>query len=1511
MRTNLFRTLLFAFTGRFCCVVAALAAFGVGAQGQTGTFPAGGVNLGSVAVNTGTPAKATLTFTFTAGGTIAAPAVVTQGAKDLDFTDAGTGTCTTNGTGHSYSAGDVCTVVVKFAPQFAGVRYGAVVLYNSTNAPIATGYIYGAGTGPQAAYFLGTDGPEVDYTPVAEIQLGGRGINPYGVVVGGDGTIYFADTVNNAVKKMPAGCVHATCVTTLGGGFDQPWGVALDGSGNVYVADTANNAVKEMAASCISSTCVTALGGGFNTPRGVAVDSSGKIYVADELNNAVDRMPQGCASSSCVEKLAGVGYPLGVAVDGAGNVYVAGYDTVVEIPAGCASNSCTKTVGGIFSLFYGNPSGPETVAVDPVGNVYATGGPNILLWEIPAGCVSFDCMIEMSGGGTGGSLYGVGFDGGGNIYFAAGGGILEEVRASPPPLTFAATGAGQTSSDSPQTVSVQNVGNALLSLSNITYPTDFPEAADVATDCTSSTDLSAGSSCTLSIDFSPSPASLTSSSTALSEQVSLADNTLNGSSVEQSVPVTGAALGPAMLAYGTPPATSVALGGNAGNAITVDVELPNGVLVTPSAASITLTVTYPDTTTKTYTRTAVNGVATFNLSAESLTELGGYTYTASSTELTSATASETVEDTFYTAPTISVGSASAVQTATVSLGSHVTLGSIGVVTQGAPNLDFRAAMGGTCTAGTAYTAGQTCTVKYKFDPTRPGTRYGAVVLYDNAVPANAVATAYLQGTGTGPQVVFNPATVKVPGGLENYNAVTADTSGNLYVAGSAGVQEIPHGCASSVCMTTLGGGFSNPQALAVDGGGNIYVGDTGNYAVKEIPPGCASASCVITLGGSFNNGPYTGPSGVAVDGSGNVYVAAQIGGAKEIPHGCSSSGCVVTLPGSYPNALGVAVDGSGNVYVVFAESPKVGVSMIPAGCASSTCILNVGGHYSLPVGIAIDGTGHVFVADWGEHTIDEVPVACESASCVTTLFAGSFSYFPQVVAVDGGDNVYVIASPSNLVRAGALNELDRADGPSVTFAPTADGQTSKDSPQTVTVQNIGNEPLSFPVPASGNNPGISANFSLNSTGAGACPVTASGAGSAGMLAADASCTLAISFSPGSATYGNVSGSLLLTDDNLNAAAPGYATQAIALSGAANPPMGGMTPPVDATTRSTTVAQSDNALFAGWAADPHDGAPVSEVSVLIDGTAVGNATLGLLRPDIASAYNNLAYSRSGWTLTYPAASLAIGKHAVTAVITDSLGLSTSLGPRSFSVAAAAVAGAPFGAIGQPMDAVTHATTVAQADSLVVDGWAADAHDGAPVASVSVLIDGSAAGNATLGIARPDVAAGQGSAYLDSGWTFTYSAAGLSVGSHTVSAMATDSLGNATQFATKAFTVSATQVAGPPFGSVGKAVDATTGLTTVSASDTLLVAGWAADFHDGAPVASVTVLIDGAAAGAATLGVARPDVVQGLGNAAYLHAGWTFSYPASGLSAGAHTVTAVAADSLGMSTQLEIRSFTVSP
>jgi len=92
----------------------------------------------------------------------------------------------------------------------------------------------------------------------------------------------------------------------------------------------------------------------------------------------------------------------------------------------------------------------------------------------------------------------------------------------------------------------------------------------------------------------------------------------------------------AQLAFGTAPPSSLTYGSQPGT-VTVAVQDAAGDQ-TASTASVTLTVTGPNSYTQTYTASAVNGVATFSLTS-SLPGVGTYSYVASSTGLTSTSAS--------------------------------------------------------------------------------------------------------------------------------------------------------------------------------------------------------------------------------------------------------------------------------------------------------------------------------------------------------------------------------------------------------------------------------------------------------------------------------------------------------------------------------------------------------------------------------------------------------------------------------------------------------------------------------------------------------------------------------------------------------------------------------------------------------------------------------------------------------------------------------------------------------
>ena len=359
------------------------------------------------------------------------------------------------------------------------------------------------------------------------------------------------------------------------------------------------------------------------------------------------------------------------------------------------------------------------------------------------------------------------------------------------------------------------------------------------------------------------------------------------------------------------------------------------------------------------------------------------------------------------------------------------------------------------------------------------------------------------------------------------------------------------------------------------------------------------------------------------------------------------------------------------------------------------------------------------------------------------------------------------------------------------------------------------------------------------------------------------------------------------------------------------PVGNLETAIDASTGSTTVASTDSIYINGWAADPTDGSPVTSVIVYIDGVSIGAPTLGVSRPDVASYYNNPAYTNSGFTLYYPASGLSAGSHTITAVETNGGGVKTTLGPLSITVNVVVVYPAPIGNLETAEDASTLSTTVQSTDNLYVSGWIADPTDGSPMSNVHVLVDGVSVGTPTLGISRPDVASYYNNpAYTNSGFTFTYAASQLSPGSHAITVVGTNSHGVSTTFGP--LTISVVHVNVPPVGNLETAADSATLQPSISqSSGTLYINGWAADYQSNSGVASVSILVDGAAFGTATTGISRPDVAAYYNDPGWTNSGFDLYSSVSALSQGTHQVTAVATDLLGLQTTLGPLTITITP
>ncbi|HKF46367.1 MAG TPA: Ig-like domain repeat protein [Terracidiphilus sp.] len=501
-------------------------------------------------------------------------------------------------------------------------------------------------------------------------------------------------------------------------------------------------------------------------------------------------------------------------------------------------------------------------------------------------------------------------------------------------------------------------------------------------------------------------------------------------------------------------------------------------------------------------------------------------------------------------PTQAVGSTSGVATLTFTFDSGGTIGAPAVLTMGASGLDFADAGTGSCTtngSGHLYSPGDTCTVDITFTPKYPGMRKGAVDLVDTS--AAVVATVLVYGIGTGPQAVFSPATRAVlPEASPGYNhfGIAVDGAGNVYLSylvyspkGIPGgyVYEIPAGCASPSCTVRVAGG--SPSGIALDGAGNLYIeyeGFLGFFParIEEMPAGCRSYTCMIPLGGDF---AFDAAAGLAVDKSGSIYVADGQNVWK-MPAGCTDSSCVTPMGGGYfDNSVGVAVDGNGTVYVATVYG---GLAEMPSNCADQSCVhtplSGVIGTDNISA-VAVDGPGNIYVGDPFTRTVKEIPVGCALSSCVVTV-RGPLGGYPQALAVDDIGSVYVgvLSQLLKLYRAAPAGLSFPTPTPAGTF-------DSADNPQAVTVQNIGNDVLTFPLPAAGTNPSVSTNFTWDDA-ASTCAQTDAGSASAFTLAAGATCSIAIDFAPTAA--GSINGAAIMTYDNLYV--PGNATQTILLSG---------------------------------------------------------------------------------------------------------------------------------------------------------------------------------------------------------------------------------------------------------------------------------------------------------------------------------------------------------------------------
>ncbi len=696
-----------------------------------------------------------------------------------------------------------------------------MVLFDSSQNPILTLPLYGFADSPVAALAPNTG---------SIISTGSQAtLNPYQIALDGAENLYVGDYSGKNVAKVPAAGGSATLVNFGTPGtiaIQNLTGVALDGAGNLFVGDHQNSRILVVTpGGVVSVLSISGLSPALGFPTALAFDQAGNLYIADFTRGRVVKVSSLVVAGSAASGLASVittgsysfnGSTLtGMAVDPQGTIYIAARtqnsSSIIKVlPSGAAS--VLPTTGLTPAL-----NNPQGVAADAMGNIYVVDTTHNRIVRITnAGLVSpFSISGLPSPSTLGPTLFGVTIDPNGNLLIPDWtNNRLVSVNVSSAALTFANTNTGATSSDSPKTATVTNLGNQpLLFSTDPTYTAAFSNSSADTNPCTSSTSLQAGVACNVAVNFTPQTAG------SLSAGIAVTDNTLNVSGSTQQVSASGTAIsaGDTTATAVTVTPSSLANGQTATITATV-ADTATGHTSTVPTGSVTFIDTVGSTITSLNGGSAVSlssGIAT--LTAVRLAGIGAHTITASyagvsgtflaSTNTASAALGQAT-------PTIGLTSTAnpAIVTNTVTFTASVA-SSTGTPTGSVTFLDGTAPLAAVALSGGA--------AAFTTSALASGTHTITAVYAGDANFASATSTPVIEviqdfslsnsGSGAG-----TPTQTVLPGGTATYPLVFGPISGTIFPGPvTLSVSGLPPGATATITPTTIPAGSPSTNVTLI------------------------------------------------------------------------------------------------------------------------------------------------------------------------------------------------------------------------------------------------------------------------------------------------------------------------------------------------------------------------------------------------------------------------------------------------------------------------------------------------------------------------------------------------------------------------------------------------------------------------------------------------------------------------------------------------------------------------